>query len=49
MERRLFVSAQSAIAGYAAQTADPQSVGRELGVRHVLVGQVRRLGERVRA
>jgi len=45
---RLFVSSQSAISGYESKTADPRVVGRELGVKHVLLGQVRRMGGRVR-
>jgi TolB-like protein/class 3 adenylate cyclase/tetratricopeptide (TPR) repeat protein len=46
--KRLFVSSYSAVAGYEAKTADPRAIGRELGVRHVLLGQVRRMGGRVR-
>lgn len=46
--RKLFVSSRSASSSYEAKTADPQVVGRELGVKYVLVGQVRRLGDRVR-
>ena len=46
--KNLFVSSQSAISGYEAKTADPRAVGRELGVKHLLLGQVRRMGERVR-
>ena len=44
----LFVSSHSAISGYESKTADPRIVGRELGVKHVLLGQVRRMGERIR-
>ena len=46
--KNLFVSSQSAISSYEPKTADPRVVGRELGVKHVLLGQVRRMGERVR-
>lgn len=46
--KNLFVSSQSAISNYEARTADPRDVGRELGVKHVLLGQVRRAGDRVR-
>lgn len=46
--KNLFVSAQSAISGYEPKTADLRAVGRELGVRHVLLGQVRRMADRVR-
>lgn len=46
--KNLFVSSQSAVSSYEPKTADPRVVGRELGVKHVLLGQVRRIGERVR-
>ena len=46
--KNLFVSSQSAISSYEPKTADPRVVGRELGVKYVLLGQVRRIGERVR-
>jgi len=46
--KNLFVSSQSAISGYEPKTVDPGVVGRELGVKHVLFGQVRRIKERVR-
>lgn len=46
--KNLFVSSQSAVSGYQPETADPRTVGRELGVRHILLGQVRRMGGRVR-
>ena len=46
--KTLFVSSQSAISSYQSKIADPRVVGRELGVKHVLTGQVRRLGDRVR-
>ena len=46
--KHLFVSSQSAVSSYEPKTADPRVVGRELGVKHVLLGQVRRIGERVR-
>jgi adenylate cyclase len=46
--KNLFVSSQSAISSYESRTADPCVVGRELGVKHVLLGQVRRAAQRVR-
>ncbi|MEX0923266.1 MAG: adenylate/guanylate cyclase domain-containing protein [Rhodovibrionaceae bacterium] len=46
--KKLFVISRSASSSYEPRTADPQAVGRELGVKHVLMGQVRRLGDRVR-
>ena len=46
--KRLFVSSQSASSSYEPKTVDPRVVGRELGVKHVLMGQVRRLGDQVR-
>jgi adenylate cyclase len=46
--KNLFVSSQSAISSYETRTADPCVVGRELGVKHVLLGQVRRMAQRIR-
>jgi TolB-like protein len=46
--KNLFVSSLSATAGYEPGTVDPRTVGRDLGVRHALIGQLRRMGERVR-
>jgi len=46
--RKLFVSSRSASTSYEPNTVDPRVVGRELGVRHVLMGQVRRMGDKVR-
>jgi adenylate cyclase len=46
--KKLFVISRSATSGYETRTADPQVVGRELGVKHVLLGQVRRMGDKVR-
>jgi adenylate cyclase len=46
--KNLFVSSQSAISGYEPKTIDPRVVGRQLGVKHVLLGQVRRMGDKVR-
>jgi len=46
--KSLFVSSQSASASFDADTADPRAVGRQLGVKHVLLGRVRKLGEQVR-
>jgi adenylate cyclase len=42
------VIARSTAQAYAGRRADVRSVGRELGVRYVLNGQVRRSGERLR-
>jgi class 3 adenylate cyclase/TolB-like protein/Tfp pilus assembly protein PilF len=44
--RRLFVSSRSA--SFALAEADPVKVGTTLGVRYVLEGQVRRIGDQVR-
>jgi adenylate cyclase len=44
--RRLFVSSRSA--SFALADADPVKVGSMLGVRYVLEGQVRRIGDQVR-
>lgn len=44
--RRLFVSSRSA--SFALAGADPVKVGNALGVRYVLEGQVRRIGDQVR-
>jgi TolB-like protein len=46
--KKLFVSSRSASSAYATQVIDPRQVGRELGVKHLLKGQVRRLGNQVR-
>ena len=46
--KKLFVSSRSASSSYATQGIDPRQVGRELGVKHILEGQVRRLGNQVR-
>jgi TolB-like protein len=46
--RKLFVSSRTASATYEPRTVDPQVVGRELGVHYVVMGQVRRLGDKVR-
>ena len=46
--KKLFVSSRSASFAYDTQGIDPLQVGRELGVKHILEGQVRRLGKRVR-
>ena len=46
--KRLFVTARSASAEYKTRQADPETVGRELGVEFVLSGQMRKLGGRVR-
>jgi TolB-like protein/Flp pilus assembly protein TadD len=44
----LFVIARNSTFTYKGQPADVQRVGRELGVRYVLVGSVRKADERVR-
>lgn len=46
--KQLFVSSRSASFAYAGRAVDPREVGRELGVRFVLEGQVRRIGNDVR-
>jgi len=46
--KKLFVSSRSASFAYETQGIDPRQVGRELGVKHILEGQVRRLGKQVR-
>jgi TolB-like protein/Tfp pilus assembly protein PilF len=46
--RWLFVIARSSSFSYKGKAADARQVGRELGVRYVLEGSVRRLGNRVR-
>ena len=46
--KKLFVISRSASFAYGTHGNDPRQVGRELGVKHILEGQVRRLGNRVR-
>jgi TolB-like protein/tetratricopeptide (TPR) repeat protein len=46
--RWLFVIARNSSFGYKGQTVDVKRVGRELGVRYVLEGSVRKAGQRVR-
>ncbi|KLK91482.1 hypothetical protein AA309_19695 [Microvirga vignae] len=46
--RRLFVSSRSASFALADASPDPVNVGNTLGVRYVLEGQVRKLGDQVR-
>jgi len=46
--KKLFVSSRSASSAYRTQDIDPRQVGRELGVKHILIGQVRRFGNQVR-
>jgi TolB-like protein/class 3 adenylate cyclase len=46
--KKLFVSSRSASFSYGTQDIDPRQVGEELGVKHILEGQVRRLGNQVR-
>jgi adenylate cyclase len=44
----LFVAARNAAFAYRGETIDIKRVGRELGVRYVLEGSVRRIGRKVR-
>jgi len=44
----LFVIARNSSFQYKGKAADVRQVGRDLGVRHVLEGSVRRLGDRIR-
>ena len=46
--RMLAVRSRSASFSYCSGTADPMRVARELGVRYVVEGSVRRLGNRIR-
>ena len=46
--RWLFVIARNSSFAYKGQSVDVRRVGRELGVRYVLEGSVRRVGDRVR-
>jgi TolB-like protein len=46
--RALFVIASSSTLGFKARPASAQDVGRQLGVRYVLEGSVRKAGDRVR-
>ena len=46
--KKLFVSSRSASSAYKTRGIDPRQVGRDLGVKHILEGQVRRLGNQVR-
>jgi len=46
--KKLFVSSRRASFAYDKRGIDPLRVGRELGVKHVLEGHVRRLGNRLR-
>ncbi len=46
--RALFVIASSSTLGFKARPASAQDVGRQLGVRYVLEGSVRKSGDRVR-
>jgi TolB-like protein len=46
--KKLFVASRSAIFAYETQGIDSRQIGRELGVKHILEGQVRRLGKQVR-
>jgi TolB-like protein/Tfp pilus assembly protein PilF len=44
----LFVVSRTSTAGFRGSTPDVRSVGRELGVRYVLSGSARRIGDRLR-
>jgi adenylate cyclase len=44
----LFVTARHAVFQYKGRTASPRQVAKDLGVRHVLEGSVRRAGNRIR-
>jgi len=46
--RSIFVIASASTQQYKGKTVAPQSVGRDLGVRYILEGSVRRAGNRVR-
>ncbi len=46
--RSLFVIARNSAFSYKGQAVDVRQVGRELGVRYVMEGSVRRVGDRVR-
>jgi adenylate cyclase len=46
--RWLFVIARNSTFTYKGQAVDVKQVGRELGVRYVLEGSVRKAGQRVR-
>lgn len=46
--RSIFVIASASTQGLTGKDADPQAVGRRLGVRYVLQGSVRRAGPRIR-
>jgi len=46
--RQLFVVARGSCFTYKGRTVDPQQVSRELGVRYVLEGSIRKGGERIR-
>lgn len=45
---RLLVISRSSVLGYAGTSASAETVGRELGVRYVLTGGVRKSGEHIR-
>jgi TolB-like protein len=46
--RELFVTARNSTFSYKGKSPDPRQVGKELGVRYVLEGSVRRAGSRIR-
>jgi adenylate cyclase len=46
--RLIFVIASGSTAAFRGQTATPQAIGRELGVRYIMEGNVRQAGGRVR-
>ena len=46
--RSIFIIASSSTLCFKGKAASPQAVGRQLGVRYLLDGSVRRSGDRVR-
>jgi adenylate cyclase len=46
--KELFVISRTSTLGYTGETIDTRAIGRELGVRYVLYGSVRRAGDRLR-
>jgi TolB-like protein/class 3 adenylate cyclase/Flp pilus assembly protein TadD len=46
--RWFFVIARNSTFAYKGKTVDPKQVGKELGVRYIMAGSVRRAGQRVR-
>ena len=46
--KKMYVSSRSASFAYETKGVNPQKIGQDLGVKHILEGQVRRLGSLVR-